>query len=287
MVEIFLLEQLITFAKYGTLSRSAEELHITQPALSRSMKKIENEFGVSLFDRAKSKITLNETGKIAVQYAKKVLEADREMLEKTIAFDRSMRTIVFGSCASLPINTLMPIFQEHLSGKAITSEIADDDKLIAGLKNRIYQLAVLHEQPDDRNIFCQRYIDEHLYITFPVRHPFSSRKEISFSELEGMSILAHENSGFWLDVCRQNLKGAKLLVQNSMDVLHELVESSSLPAFNSDRAAEYGYESDERIAVPISDKSAYATYYLSCLNSEKTKYNSIFNAVRSAVIKAK
>ena len=287
MVEIFLLEQLMTFSKHGTLSRAAEELHITQPALSRSMKKLENEFGVSLFDRSKSKITLNETGKVAARYAEKVLESDREMLEKTIAFDRSIRTIVFGSCASLPINTLMPILQEHFSGKAITSEVADDDKLIAGLKNHIYQLAVLHEQPDDRNIFCQRYIDEHLYITFPTDHPLVSRKTISFAELEGMSILAHGSSGFWLDVCRQNLKGAKLLVQDSMDVLHELIDSSSLPAFHSNRAIEYGYESVGRVTIPISDKSAYAIYYLSCLNSEKTKYDSIFSAVRSAVIRTK
>lgn len=86
MVEIFLLEQLVAFTKYGTLSKAAEELHITQPALSRSMKKLENEFGVSLFDRSKSKIILNETGKVAAQYAEKVLEADREMLERTIAF---------------------------------------------------------------------------------------------------------------------------------------------------------------------------------------------------------
>lgn len=287
MVEIFLLEQLMAFSKYGTLSRAAEELHITQPALSRSMKKLENEFGVSLFDRSKSKITLNETGKVAAKYAEKVLESDREMLEKTVAFDRSMRTIIFGSCASLPINTLMPIFQEHFSGKAITSEVADDDKLIVGLKNHIYQLAVLHEQPNDRNIFCQRYIDEHLYITFPAGHPLVSRKAISFAELKGMSILAHGGSGFWLDICRQNLKGAKLLVQDSMDVLRELIDSSSLPAFHSNRAVEYGYESVERVSIPISDKSAYAIYYLSCLNSEKTKYDSIFNAVRSAVIRAK
>lgn len=287
MVEIFLLEQLVTFAKYGTLSRAAEELHITQPALSRSMKKLENEFGVSLFDREKSKIFLNDTGKTAVQYAEKVLEADLEMIERTIAFDRNMRTIVLGSCAALPINTLMPILQERFSGKVITTEIASDDKLLTGLKRRTYQLVVLHERPVDHNIFCQRYLDEQLYVTFPPDHPLAARKSLSFADLEGISILAHGSSGFWLDICRENLKGTKLLVQDSIDTLSELLDSSSLPAFHSDRAMDYGYESSGHITIPLTDEAAHATYYLACLDSEKKKYNSVFNAVRSAVIRMK
>ena len=143
---------------------------------------------------------------IAARYAEKVLEADRDMLEKTIAFDRSMRTVIIGSCAFLPIHTLMPLLQEHFMEKAITSEIVDDNKLIVGLKNHIYQLAILHKQPDDKNIFCQRYLDEHLYVTVPPDQILASRKTLSFADLEGMSILAHGSSGFWLDICRENLK---------------------------------------------------------------------------------
>lgn len=285
MVEIFLLEQLVTFARCGTLSRAAEELHITQPALSRSMKKLENEFGVSLFDRENSKIFLNETGKAAVRYAEKVLEADREMLDRTASFDRSMRTIVLGSCASLPVNMLMPVLQEYFSGKVITTEISDDDKLVSGLKKRIYHLAVLHGHPDDNNIFCQRYLEEQLYVTLPSDHVLASRETLTFADLEGMSILAHGRSGFWIDRCRQNLKNTKLLIQDSIDMLHELLDSSSLPAFSSDRAADYGYEAPDRVTLPITDEAAHVTYYLACLDSEKGKYSSVFNAVRSAVIR--
>lgn len=204
MIEIFLLEQLVAFAKTGTLSQAALELHITQPALSRSMKKLEEELGVPLFDRSKSKIALNETGKVAAKYGERVLEADREMVRQILAFERSRRTFVFGACATLPVNSLMPVFQEHFRGMVITSEIADDEKLIYGLKNHIYQIAVLHSQPKDRALFSQKYMEESLYVTFLVDHPLASAESISARDLEGLHILAHGGAGFWPDICRQN-----------------------------------------------------------------------------------
>ena len=71
MIEIYLLEQFCAFAKCGTLLKASEELHVTQPTLSRSMKKLEQELGVTLFHRKNSKLSLNETGKLAAEYAKK------------------------------------------------------------------------------------------------------------------------------------------------------------------------------------------------------------------------
>lgn len=282
MIEIFLLEQLVTYAKYGTLSKAAEELHITQPALSRSMKKLESEFGVSLFHREKSKIFLNETGKIATEYAKKVLDANCEMIEKTVQFDRSIRTVTVGSCAFLPINMLMPLLQKQFPQKSVTFEIANDSKLISELKNHTCQLAILHVQPDDKNIFYQRYFDEHLYISLPKSNPLASRKQLSFADLSEMSILAHNNSGFWIDICKDNLKNSKLLIQDSIDTLHELIDYSSLPAFHSDRAVEYGYNTDGRVTIPLTDTAAHVTYYLACLETEKSKYHSIFNGIMQA-----
>ncbi|MCM1155375.1 MAG: LysR family transcriptional regulator [Roseburia sp.] len=54
MIEILQLEHLVAFAEYGTLSKAAEELHISQPTLTRSMKKIEEEFRAPLFDHKKT-----------------------------------------------------------------------------------------------------------------------------------------------------------------------------------------------------------------------------------------
>ena len=58
-----------------------------------------------------------------------------------------------------------------------------------------------------------------------------------------------------------------------------------MPVFNSDRMMERGYDVPGRVTLPITDETAHATYYLACLNSEKKKYTSLFNAVRAFVIR--
>ena len=51
MIELYELRQFVTFAETGTLSDAANALHLSQPALSRNMKKLEDELGVTLFLR--------------------------------------------------------------------------------------------------------------------------------------------------------------------------------------------------------------------------------------------
>lgn len=55
------LEQLLAIAEHGTLTGAAGALHLSQPALSRSMQRLEDELRVTLFDRQKNRITLNQT----------------------------------------------------------------------------------------------------------------------------------------------------------------------------------------------------------------------------------
>ncbi len=81
MIEIYLLEQLVAFETYGTLSAAAEYLHISQPALSHSMQKLEELMGVPLFHRQKNRLALNENGRLTAEYARKILEQERDMVE--------------------------------------------------------------------------------------------------------------------------------------------------------------------------------------------------------------
>lgn len=125
MMELYLLEQLIAFSRQGTLSGAAEELHISQPALSQSMKKLEESLGVSLFERSKNKIALNENGIMAVQLGEKLLEQSREMEERLRLFDRSRRTL----CGGLRPGASLGLVAAALQALSSNERFHGDEKL--------------------------------------------------------------------------------------------------------------------------------------------------------------
>ena len=287
MIEIYLLEQLEAFARHGTLLAASEELHITQPALSRNMKKLEEEFGVSLFHRENSKISLNENGKLVVEYARKVLEDDQDLIDRVRLFDRSQRTISIGACTPFPLWEIMPSVQNHFSEKVITSEITDDGKLLDGLKTGYFQLVIVHEKPDNRLFYMQRYLEENLFVTVPETNPLAKEKSLSFSDLKGKTLLVNGNTGFWLTVTEKHLGSDHLLIQKDLGAMDELVDESTLPFFNSDSMIAQGYEIPGRVSVPLADKDAHAVYYIVCLHSEKDRFYSVFHDARERVLRKK
>ena len=284
MLETYILEQLAAFAEYGTLSKAAEKLHISQPALSRSMKKIEDELGITLFVRNKSKIELNETGLVAAECAKNLIAQNKAMIERIISFDRSLHSIVLGSCTTYPITALMPILQQHFGGMSITSEMAYTETLVNGLKDGRYDIIVLNEPCEDEEIFCQRFIDERIDLAAPQNHPLAQKSEVSFADMAGENILLLANIGFWFDVCKDNIPNGKYLPQHERNAFDELVGATDFLCFSSDRMRKAGYIRDDRVIVPITDDAAKATYYIACLDRKKKEYSAFFSSVRESAM---
>ena len=156
---------------------------------------------------------------------------------------------------------------------------------LTGLKNRGYDLVILHSLPADKSLYCQRYMDEQIYLTVEENHPAANKKSISFAEMRGIRILVSGSIGFWMDICKIHLAEEDLLIQRSPEALGELIEASTLPFFNSDRMIEMGYQSPGRVDIPISDEDAHATYWVVCRDSDQSKYRAIFNAVRGYALR--
>ena len=127
MPELNQLQQLLCIAKCGNLSKAAEELHLSQPAISRSMQRLENELQIELFERRKNKIAFNPTGELAVEYAQKVIGQVDDMIFRLRSFDRSQRTIAIGSCAPGPLWDMIPMLSSLYPDMTISSETREND----------------------------------------------------------------------------------------------------------------------------------------------------------------
>lgn len=274
------LKQLVTIADLKTLSKAAEELLISQPALTRSIQRLEEELDVQLFDRKKNKITLNDNGKLAVEYARRILDESNDMINQLRIYDRSKRMINIGSCAPAPIWGLEYIFHQLYPDIKVTSHLdSNETLLLERLENHEYSIIVINHPLENENYECLKLFDENLYLTVPPAHPLAMCKEISFSDLNGESILLLSKIGFWNEICLKMLPDSHLLFQDNHDIFDELANVSALPNFSSNITMISHINKRNRVFIPITDKEAYASYYV--IFSKKNR--KIFNPIKDLV----
>lgn len=272
MAELNQLYQLVAIADTGTLSKAAEIVHISQPALTRSIQKLEAEWNVTLFDRQKNKITLNQTGELAVQYARRVLDDVENMTKVIQAYERSLRTISIGSCAPGPLLELYPILTERFSGMTTSSEMRNPDILLPELEKNTYQLIITAQPIEAPDMICREFRTEQLYLTVPPAHPLAnSHSGIYLEELAGETMLLYKEIGVWSSLIETKMAQTKFILQDQEEAFASLVQASALPAFATNLTLDNGDGRQNRAILPILDPEATITFYC-CVHKSNKAY---------------
>lgn len=273
MIENYQLKQLLVFQEYGTLSAAAEHLNITEPSLSRTMRRLEEELGVQLFERSKNRIGLNPTGMLAVDHARQILSKVEEMELYVRAFDRSQHTLNIGSCALGALMGLRPVAAGLYPTMDIASSVAREESLVRGLHRGEYNIIVLPHPLEQQGLFCQKYRTEQIYLSVSRGHPLAARREVSLSELDGRSFIAYRHEDLWTNIIRDKLPNARFFFQEDLDAIVSIARNSDIPTFSSNILLEHveAYRT-ERANLPITGLESGLTYYLVCRWAELTKW---------------
>ncbi len=276
MLETYQLEQLIAFAEYKTLSKAAEVLHISQPSLSRTMQQIESEFEVSLFERQKNKIILNENGRLAVAYARKITDDINDMIFRVRSFDRMNNTISIGSCAPMPIELLTKLLRSVYPDMTLSSEIKKTDLLTAGLFKDTYDFIILPKKPTNTNgLFVKTFSEEHLMFCLPDTHRFAHERSLHLSDINGENMIVMPNLGFWRDIIDKKMPDSKFIEQTDRAAFEELIQASSLPYFTTDIAINDYIMPKDRVPIPILDSEVNVTFFIVFKESKKQKFSQL------------
>ncbi|MBO5364238.1 MAG: LysR family transcriptional regulator [Clostridia bacterium] len=155
-----------TLAQTGSFSGAAELLQISQPSLSQSIKTIEKELGVELFERTNGRVRITDAGKVYLEAGQKMLELETDMLNqlKDVA-DHKEGTITLGASPFRSIAVMPEVtrrFQELYPGiQLVIQEMATQELLEAAERNE-FDLCLTILPVDERFFQYEVVLEEEL-----------------------------------------------------------------------------------------------------------------------------
>lgn len=187
--------------EHGSISEAARRIFVSQPAVSRQIRVLEEYYGTLLFDRGEGKLRLTEAGKILYPYMKAILE-DHEKGKAAIAayLGNGNEEMTLG--ATLTIGEyLLPKMMRKMRIKMpdlrCFFQIGNTREMIDGLKEHSLDLALIEgKMEEDEDLHVERFADDELILIVSPDHPWTKEEGIEIERLrEEKLILREKGSG--------------------------------------------------------------------------------------------
>ena len=271
MIENYLLEELVTFAKYGTVAKTAEVLGLTQPAVTHSMKKLEEDLGVTLFIRKPNKLYLSETGKYTAREAKKLIDDNLDFTKRVKQFEKDQTTLIVGVNSPGPGIVLRSLHDQNIQ---IVSDLVESnfENLLA---DHQVTCLLLNFPIEDRDITSTYLGTESMSVNLPAECNLNQYKELSFKMLKGKTILSPSPIGFWTKIYQDEIPDSKIIFQNESSEYSEILQYSVLPFFTTNLTSldsQWGLNlPNNRSVRPLKDEVAHQKFYACYLKQNKDR----------------
>lgn len=265
MINARLWEILVAFYKCGTLSAAAEKLYVSQPALSSAMKQLEKELGVTLFERTKNRITLNEIGVEAARFAQEHISQEESLIEYLREMQKRLQTITVASFVSGLRSDLVNQLSVMFPERSIVSEHVPSEQLLLGLIDGRFNYVITEYEIDEPDVVCVPYVTDRLMVRVHSSDRLFDRGFVSLDDLRSSALLVWEGSGFWASFIRKEfLNALQLIFINSEQEYWELVSHFPMRSFILETALEKHPPSPEYRCIPFEDDRIRVSFYLCC-----------------------
>jgi DNA-binding transcriptional LysR family regulator len=193
------LRQLKVFAavaKHLSFTKAAEELCLTQPAVSMQVKQLEHQLDVSLFEQLGKKIYLTDAGEEVYHYSRQITQ-QLEELEMVLAnlkgLERGKLKIAVASTANYFAPTLLGTFCGRFPGVTVSLDVTNRQSLVEQLVENEVDLVIMGQPPADIDLEAGAFMENPLVIVAPKHHPLVNEKNIPLKRLEKEVFLVREH----------------------------------------------------------------------------------------------
>jgi DNA-binding transcriptional LysR family regulator len=194
----FTLRQLQVFEKVANhlnYSRAAEELYLSQPAVSMQIKQLEGHIGLPLFEQMGKKVFLTEAGRELFHYARSIAQ---QLAEMEAVFDE-MKGLEQGKLTLSVVNTanyftpqLLAKFCQRHPNINVILQVANRDAVLKQLADNSTDLAIMGQPPDGKDLSAESFLDNPLVVIAAPNHPLAKLKRVKFARLAEETFLSRE-----------------------------------------------------------------------------------------------
>ncbi len=185
-MDLHSLEYFRKVAELEHVTKAAEQLHVAQPSLSRTITNLEAELGVSLFDRSGKKIVLNKYGEVVLKHANRILKETKDIYNEIneMKGDHASSVSVSVQAASKLVTDFIIEFQNRYPDIAL--------HLTLGRSSEPGDLTITSSihRPEDPNSMI--LLQEELLLGIPKNDPLAEKKHIRLTDAKDMKFIALE-----------------------------------------------------------------------------------------------
>ena len=295
MIPFRQLNYVVAVADYGSISAAAENLAISQPAISAAIQKVEDEYQLKIFIRERPhRVVLSPVGRTFIAQARRLLESAQEFDGEARDTGQTLSGTVEVGCFEPTSAFIIPMILRRLreQGLDISLQIheADLDELNSMLSHGRVDVALTYNMYPSPGIEFETLIEAPPYVLVAKDDPLAQQESISLKQLAKLDMVALNlpiTQQFFLSLFSQNKLTPSIKHQaKSYELVRSLVGAGEGYALLIMRPVnERTYDGSELAYVPLRDAVPTPQYGLAFTNkSVPTKLVEAFaNACRDAL----
>ena len=193
------LQVFASVAKHLSYTRAAEELHLTQPAVSMQIKQLEKSVGLNLFEQIGKKIYLTEAGNVVLEHAISItskLHSIENDLEQLKGIDGGRLTVCIASTVNYFATRLISRFSQAYPSVQISLDVTNRHELLKRLETNEPDLVLMGRPPSSADLISTAFMDNPLVIIANPHHPLANESDIPIERLaQETFVLREQGSG--------------------------------------------------------------------------------------------
>ncbi|MBF0284574.1 MAG: LysR family transcriptional regulator [Magnetococcales bacterium] len=218
-------------AKHLSFTRAAEELYLTQPAVTFQIRQLEEHFNTRLFDRHHNRITLTEAGITVFNYAERILELYRETEKAINEMTGVTRGIVKLGASTTIGEYLLPLilsgYHERFPGVQVRLMVHNTRLVVRKLEDATIDVGMVEGPVKNKNITVTPCTEDELVVVCPSGHPLCKFDEIPLQQLKEYPFVSREEGSGTRAVITE-LLGKGGLPYEQLNVVLELGSTESV-----------------------------------------------------------